>query len=54
MGRAVRYVEWLTAPILGVTAAFSYAHEQYGTAAACAGLVLGTQLGVNLATRRRG
>jgi len=53
----VRYVEWLTAPILGVTAAFSYAHEQYGTAAiaaACAGLVLGAQLGVNLASRRRG
>ena len=50
----MRYVEFVTSPILGVTAIFSFMHEQFGTAAivaACAGVVLGAQLGVNWAKR---
>lgn len=38
------WIEWFAAAMLAVTAAFSFAHEQYGTAViagACAGLVAG-------------
>jgi hypothetical protein len=51
---ALRYVEWATAPILGVTTVFSYVHAEYGTAVVvgvCAGLVLGLQLGANWVRR---
>ena len=54
MTSALRYVEWATAPILGVTTVFSYAHEQYGLAiitGVCAGLVLGAQLGATWSRR---
>lgn len=47
----MKYVEWATAPILGLSMIFSYLHEEYGTAVIvgiCAGLVLGLQIGVNM------
>jgi len=50
-GAWLRYVEWACAPILAVTVVFSWAHEEYGTAvivAACAGFVLGVQLGATI------
>jgi len=53
-GAWLRWVEWACAPILGVTVFFSWAHEEYGTAvivAACAGFVLGVQLGATILRR---
>lgn len=54
MRSVLRYTEWACAPILGVTVLFSWLHEEYGTAvivAACAGFVLGVQLGATILRR---
>jgi hypothetical protein len=50
------WLEAIAAAMLGVLALFSFAHEQYGLAAiasACAGLVVGVQIGVSVARRER-